>query len=265
MTGAATSTTVALGTVTLERLVRYAGASGDFNRLHYDAEFARKAGMKAPILHGMFGAALLLSALARDAENAELVTAEFRYRRPVLLGAELTAVIRRDGATAAAELTGGSDEVATAAVVSFDPGAVPDEPLETGDEEFPWTVEIGAARAYAEATDYPGPVAVGAPVPFMSIGLCGRWSPARTGLVRRLGFDLTRMLHRQSRYHLLGDPVVAGETLTVRQGVGGRGTRRGADGRVSRTGTVVQEILDAGGSVRARISHQMLERPAPEG
>jgi hypothetical protein len=54
-----------------------------------------------------------------------------------------------------------------------------------------------------------------------------RWSPAHPGLVRRLGFDLTRMLHRQSRCDLLGDRVSSGQTRTVRQDAGERGIRQG--------------------------------------
>ncbi|WP_332648565.1 MaoC/PaaZ C-terminal domain-containing protein [Lysinibacillus sp. 54212] len=34
-------------------LVKYAGASGDFNPLHTDDEFAQKIGMKGVIAHGM--------------------------------------------------------------------------------------------------------------------------------------------------------------------------------------------------------------------
>ncbi|NLE09113.1 MAG: hypothetical protein GX631_07670 [Dehalococcoidales bacterium] len=33
-------------------LVKWAGASGDFNPLHYDSDFARSAGMDSPIVHG---------------------------------------------------------------------------------------------------------------------------------------------------------------------------------------------------------------------
>lgn len=39
--------------VTKVQLVKYAGASGDFNILHTDDEFARKVGMDGVIAHGM--------------------------------------------------------------------------------------------------------------------------------------------------------------------------------------------------------------------
>ena len=46
-----------VGTRTLEldrpRLVRYAGASGDFNRIHWDEAFATGVGLPSVIVHGM--------------------------------------------------------------------------------------------------------------------------------------------------------------------------------------------------------------------
>ena len=40
--------------ITRTQLVRYAGASGDFNPLHHDETFARMIGMENVIAHGMF-------------------------------------------------------------------------------------------------------------------------------------------------------------------------------------------------------------------
>jgi acyl dehydratase len=41
------------------QLVMYAGASGDFNPLHWNEEFARSVGFPSVIAHGMFNMALV--------------------------------------------------------------------------------------------------------------------------------------------------------------------------------------------------------------
>ena len=47
------------GPVSRTDLVRYSGASGDFNPLHHDEGFARAAGLPGVMAHGMFSAGLL--------------------------------------------------------------------------------------------------------------------------------------------------------------------------------------------------------------
>ena len=53
------------GPLTLTDLVRYAGASGDFNRLHHDDAYARAAGLPWVMAHGMLSAGLLASFVTR--------------------------------------------------------------------------------------------------------------------------------------------------------------------------------------------------------
>jgi 3-hydroxybutyryl-CoA dehydratase len=50
-----------VGPLTRTDFVRYAGASGDFNPIHHDDEFARSAGLPSVMAHGMLSAGLLAS------------------------------------------------------------------------------------------------------------------------------------------------------------------------------------------------------------
>ncbi len=47
------------GPITRKHIVRYAGASGAFNPIHHDEEFARAAGMPGVFSIGMHSAGLL--------------------------------------------------------------------------------------------------------------------------------------------------------------------------------------------------------------
>src|SRR5438270_4732781 len=54
--------------------VRYAGASGDFNPIHIDEEFARSVGLPGRILHGLWTMALLARAHTDAAGGPEPLT-----------------------------------------------------------------------------------------------------------------------------------------------------------------------------------------------
>ncbi len=62
--------------------VRYAGASGDFNPIHLDDEFARSVGLPGRILHGLWSMALLAQAATAAAgggpERLRSLSVEFR-------------------------------------------------------------------------------------------------------------------------------------------------------------------------------------------
>ena len=58
--------------ITRTHLVRYAGASGDFNPLHHDETFARSIGLKGVITHGMFIMGIAGEAITAWIENKHL-------------------------------------------------------------------------------------------------------------------------------------------------------------------------------------------------
>lgn len=61
--------------------VRYAGASGDFNPIHIDEEFAKKVGLPGRILHGLWTMAQVARAHTEAAggpEKLERLSVQFR-------------------------------------------------------------------------------------------------------------------------------------------------------------------------------------------
>ncbi|MET8351114.1 MULTISPECIES: MaoC family dehydratase [unclassified Micromonospora] len=96
--------------VTRADLVRYAGASGDFNPIHWSDRFATKVGLPGVIAHGMFTMALVGRAVTEWAGSPDaVVDYGVRFTRPVVVPdddqgteIEVTAVVREvteDGLT----------------------------------------------------------------------------------------------------------------------------------------------------------------------
>lgn len=106
---AAALTSVAIGdalpgltyTVTRKQLVKYAGASGDFNAIHWNGRVARDVGLPDVIAHGMFTMASAGRIVTDWVGDPGLVKQyEVRFTRPVVVpddeaGAtvEVTAVV----------------------------------------------------------------------------------------------------------------------------------------------------------------------------
>jgi acyl dehydratase len=70
-------------------LVRYAGASQDFNPIHWDHAAAVGAGLPGVVVHGLMQSAWLCQAVERH--GAELGKARFRYRSPLRPGVTVRA------------------------------------------------------------------------------------------------------------------------------------------------------------------------------
>ena len=73
-------------TVTLDResLVRYAGASGDFNPIHYRDDVAKSVGLEGVLAHEMLTMGLAIGPLAEWLEGAGHITSyQVRFTKPV--------------------------------------------------------------------------------------------------------------------------------------------------------------------------------------
>lgn len=77
--------------VTTRQLVMYAGASGDYNRIHYDLPFAQQAGLGGVIAHGMLTMGFAAQAVT-DWAGLGCFVQEIaaRFRSPVRPGDRVT-------------------------------------------------------------------------------------------------------------------------------------------------------------------------------
>jgi acyl dehydratase len=94
--------------LTREQLVRYAGAAGDFNPIHYSDHFATAVGLPGVVAHGMLTMGTALRVVTDWVGDPTAITAyAARFTRPVVVpddadGAEVTCtatVVAADGAT----------------------------------------------------------------------------------------------------------------------------------------------------------------------
>ena len=66
-------------------LVRYAGASGDFNPIHWSDRVATSVGLPGVIAHGMYTMALAARAVATWTGGAEVVELGCKFTNPVVV------------------------------------------------------------------------------------------------------------------------------------------------------------------------------------
>jgi acyl dehydratase len=69
--------------VTRDTLVRYAGASGDFNPIHYNDVFAQSVGLPGVIAHGMLTMGIAASVVEEWAGAGNIADLQARFTRPV--------------------------------------------------------------------------------------------------------------------------------------------------------------------------------------
>jgi len=101
LTGLEVGAVVAERTVALTResLVRYAGASGDFNPIHYRDDVAARVGLPGVLAHGMLTMGLAVETIVEWlGDSGRISEYGVRFTRPVVVdaedGAELTVVAK---------------------------------------------------------------------------------------------------------------------------------------------------------------------------
>lgn len=76
--------------ITRVQIARYAGAVGDFNPIHLDDEFAKKAGLPSIIAHGPLTVAIAVDAVVSQVGVEALKRIDARLKAPVFPGSVLT-------------------------------------------------------------------------------------------------------------------------------------------------------------------------------
>ncbi len=85
--------------ITRDSLVRYAGASGDFNSIHYRDDIAQSVGLPGVLAHGMLTMGLAVQPVVDWlGERGIVLEYQVRFTRPVLVdatdGATITVVAK---------------------------------------------------------------------------------------------------------------------------------------------------------------------------
>ena len=77
-----------------DTLVRYAGASGDFNSIHYRDDVAVSVGLPGVLAHGMLTMGLAIQPVVEwIGDSAKVLEYGVRFTRPVLVDAEAGATV----------------------------------------------------------------------------------------------------------------------------------------------------------------------------
>ena len=80
--------------ITRDSLVRYAGASGDFNPIHYRDDIAKQVGLPGVLAHGMLTMGISISPVIEWlGDPGKVVDYSVRFTKPVVVQADQPAVI----------------------------------------------------------------------------------------------------------------------------------------------------------------------------
>jgi len=94
------------------RLVRYAGASGDFNPIHWNERFATEVGLPGVIAHGMLTMGLAVTVVSEWAgDPGRVVDYQTRFARPVVVPDPGVATVEVTGVVGAIDAEAGTVRV----------------------------------------------------------------------------------------------------------------------------------------------------------
>lgn len=80
--------------ITRDSLVRYAGASGDFNPIHYRDDIAQSVGLPGVLAHGMLTMGLAVQTVVDFVgDSGKILDYQVRFTKPVLVDAKTGAVV----------------------------------------------------------------------------------------------------------------------------------------------------------------------------
>lgn len=100
--------------VTRDSLVRYAGASGDFNPIHYRDDVAAAAGLPGVIAQGMLTMGLAIQPIVNAlGDPARVVEYSVRFTRPVVVDPENGADVTVSALVKSVEYAGTEGKIAT--------------------------------------------------------------------------------------------------------------------------------------------------------
>ena len=109
--------------LTRDSLVRYAGASGDFNPIHYRDDIAQSVGLPGVLAHGMLTMGVAVQLVADwVGDSGRITDYGVRFTKPVLVDANDGAVLVVTGKVA--EINAESNEVRIDLTTTFNDAAV---------------------------------------------------------------------------------------------------------------------------------------------
>jgi acyl dehydratase len=98
--------------LTRDTLVRYAGASGDFNPIHYRDDVATSVGLPGVLAHGMLTMGVAVQSTVNWVGDAgRILDYQTRFTRPVLVDASAGATISVGGKVAQVDTEAGTARV----------------------------------------------------------------------------------------------------------------------------------------------------------